>query len=134
MPCVYSCICNMFPTFLCIRRSIFSNSVTISHIPVSVWNNDSMHLSQYLCIQWNVCFSHSMTIFKYYCVFDGMIFSNSIFAVAATTKIFCFFIILTNVHILIYLHDITAFLTIFRMGEGTGGLKGPPTNFFHLTL
>ena len=101
-----------FSIFLCIRRDIISNPVIISCIPVSdqiivliQWHfsNISVYSMEYL-------FSYSLIIFTCYCVFDGIVFSNTIFAVTSATKIFWVFMILINVCILVFLGDIATIL------------------------
>lgn len=112
IPCAYSRIHNLFFYILvyskryyfksgdniiysCIRSNNCSNSVTLFHI--------SVYSMEYL-------FSYSLIIFTRYCVFDGIVFSNTIFAVTSATKIFWVFMILINVCILVFLGDIGTIL------------------------
>ena len=86
---------------MCIQWNDFLKSVTL-FLCICVFNGNSVYL---------------MIIFIYYCVFNGIHFSNSIFPVTPATMIlffftviFLYFIILTNVCVLIYLGGITTIL------------------------
>ena len=103
IPCVYSSIHNVLPHSCVFFLFFFSNSVIISRIPLS---DEIIFL-----IQWQFS-SNLMISFTCYCVFDGINFLNSIFAVTRISLIFWAFVIVINVCILLNLGYITTALII----------------------
>ena len=91
--CVYSRIYFTFSGILVYSMVIFlkfGEDFTHSYLSIR-WNNVSNLVdtfSVYMCIQQIFYFSKSIIIFTYYCVFDGIPFSNSIFALTPTTNAF----------------------------------------------